>query len=105
MPRAKGHRRSQALRRRRAEEQTWTALEPVPEFVARMCQVIISDFSLILLDVISSNDVLKNFYVNRARYGVPPPYAEMANFGADPPEPEVCHSSASSGPEGFNLFF
>ncbi|XP_074525828.1 uncharacterized protein LOC141790090 [Halichoeres trimaculatus] len=35
MPRAKGHRRALALKRKRAEDHPWTALEPVPEFVAR----------------------------------------------------------------------
>ncbi|XP_074526296.1 uncharacterized protein LOC141790369 [Halichoeres trimaculatus] len=35
MPRAKGHRRALAMKRKRAEDHPWTALEPVPEFVAR----------------------------------------------------------------------
>ncbi|XP_049897754.1 uncharacterized protein LOC126388599 [Epinephelus moara] len=35
MPRAKSHRRAQALKRRMATAQTWTPLLPVPEFRAR----------------------------------------------------------------------
>ncbi|KAL7381788.1 hypothetical protein ABVT39_011288 [Epinephelus coioides] len=35
MPRAKSHRRAQAMKRRMATAQTWTPLPPVPEFRAR----------------------------------------------------------------------
>ncbi|XP_029934952.1 uncharacterized protein LOC115378677 [Myripristis murdjan] len=35
MPRAKSHRRAQALKRRMAQPQPWTPQPPVPEFVAR----------------------------------------------------------------------
>uniref|UniRef100_A0A672I3P1 SGNH domain-containing protein n=1 Tax=Salarias fasciatus TaxID=181472 RepID=A0A672I3P1_SALFA len=41
MPRARGHRRAQAARRRLAQPQDWSPAPAVPEFVARECRTVL----------------------------------------------------------------